>query len=105
MADTISHSSLDSATEEYEVVNAEPKLKIPNNGDLNELERKLSETMLEANEKGTEAEREEEEDSNSVADRMASSGIEVKVQGDQQERSPPEEEKNNTGMEGEFLLL
>ena len=45
MEDAISHSSLDSAADEFVVVNAEPKLKIANNGDADELRSKLSEVL------------------------------------------------------------
>ena len=45
MEDTISRSSLDSASEEFVLVNAEPRLKIANNGDVKELEKKLSEVL------------------------------------------------------------
>ena len=45
MEDAISHSSLDSAADEFVVVNAEPKLKIANNGDVDDLRSKLSEVL------------------------------------------------------------
>ena len=45
MEDAISHSSLDSAADEFVVVNAEPRLKIANNGDVNDLKSKLNEVL------------------------------------------------------------
>ena len=93
----MSHSSIDSAGDEFVVVNAEPKLKIANNGDVNELEQTLSEVL-------TDQEHQEAEEGTSVADRMAasdnmtSSGVEIKVQEDQEERSP--EVETNPGYEG-----
>ena len=45
MEDAISHSSLDSAADEFVVVNAEPRLKIANNGDVDDLRSKLSEVL------------------------------------------------------------
>lgn len=45
MADALSQGSLDSATDEFVVVNAEPKLKIANNGDIKDLETKMSEVL------------------------------------------------------------
>lgn len=97
MADTISHSSLDSAADEYEVINAEPKLKIADNGDIRELERKLSE-VLEPNEQDIAVTPKE-----TMAEEMTTSGVEVKVQGDQQERSPDED--SNQDMEGKSFVF
>ena len=45
MADSLSQGSLDSAGDEFVVVNAEPRLKIANNGDCVELEEKLCELL------------------------------------------------------------
>ena len=45
MEDAVSHSSLDSAADEFVVVNAEPRLKIANNGDVDDLRSKLSEVL------------------------------------------------------------
>ncbi|XP_013421273.2 rab GTPase-activating protein 1-like, partial [Lingula anatina] len=54
MEDTVSQGSLDSATgEEYVVVNADPKLKIPGNGCIDDLEEKLSEVLKDDNMSGS----------------------------------------------------
>lgn len=45
MEDTVSHSSVDSALDEFVLVNAEPRLHIAGNGGFGELERKLSELL------------------------------------------------------------
>ena len=45
MEDVISHSSIDSASEEFILVNAEPKLRIGGNGDMQELESTLKEVL------------------------------------------------------------
>lgn len=51
MDDTISRSSLDSLSmgDEYVMVNAEPRLKIADNGDIQDLEKKLSEVLCDDN--------------------------------------------------------
>ena len=41
----MSHSSVDSAADEFVLVNSEPKLRIPDNGNLQELEKKMIEVM------------------------------------------------------------
>jgi hypothetical protein len=45
MEDTISHTSCDSAVEEFVLINVEPKLQIAGNGGFHELERKLTEVL------------------------------------------------------------
>lgn len=45
MEDTLSRSSLDSAADEFVVVNAEPKLRIANNGDIDQLAETMSEVL------------------------------------------------------------
>lgn len=45
MEDTVSHSSVDSALDEFVLVHAEPKLHITGNGGFGELEQKLSEVL------------------------------------------------------------
>ena len=45
MADALSQASLDSATDEFVVVNAEPRLRIADNGDVRDLESKMSEVL------------------------------------------------------------
>ena len=48
MDDTVSRSSIDSTStggEDYVVVNAEPRLKIANNGDVTELVKTMSEVL------------------------------------------------------------
>ena len=52
MADALSQGSLDSAGDEFVVVNAEPRLKIANNGDMRELETKMSEVLSDNVDKG-----------------------------------------------------
>ena len=62
MADTVSQGSLDSAGDEFVVVNPEPRLRIANNGDVKELESKLNEVLGD-----------DHSDSHSVSQRMAAS--------------------------------
>jgi len=45
MDDTVSQGSLDSACDEFVVVNAEPRLRIANDGDPKDLETKLNEVL------------------------------------------------------------
>lgn len=51
MEDTVSHSSLDSGGDEFVLVNAEPRLRIANNGNLTELEETLEEVLKDDNSK------------------------------------------------------
>ncbi|XP_014674297.1 PREDICTED: uncharacterized protein LOC106814500 [Priapulus caudatus] len=47
MEDAVSHSSLDS--DEYVMVNGEPKLKVSGNGNVDDLERRMQEAILSSN--------------------------------------------------------
>jgi hypothetical protein len=49
MDDVVSHSSVDSACDEFIVVNAEPKLKIGGNGNPLDLESTLTEVLTDDN--------------------------------------------------------
>lgn len=46
MADVVSRSSIESASDDFVVVDAEPKLKIGGNGDPHDLEKKLKEVLV-----------------------------------------------------------
>ncbi len=53
MDDVVSHSSVDSACDEFIVVNAEPKLRIGGNGDPLDLESTLKEVLTDDNNQQT----------------------------------------------------
>ena len=92
MEDTVSRSSVDSLStgDEYVMVNAEPKLKIPDNGDIKDLEKKLSEVLCDENSTGS-----SNTTVGSAANTMSmgdrSNMVEIKVEGNTNETIPPKE--------------
>ena len=85
MDDTVSRSSVDSLSmgDEYVVVNAEPRLKIADNGDISDLEKKLSEVLCDDNNSSSAQHANNGQQSaktGSMGDR--SNMVEIKVDGD-----------------------
>ncbi|CAH1786119.1 unnamed protein product [Owenia fusiformis] len=111
MADTLSQNSVDSAStgDEFVLVNSEPRLKIPNNGDSVELEKNLTEVLEETKTKMADSEGSGDANTSSVDSAVAMETMEKDQSGREKFDDDPDvsddDSSNESEDEAEFTLF